>query len=122
MGGAQQYICQLYFQYNYNTILCSADQTEIIGPRRRARAFFRILPAYSIIILDHHGVVIKFQRSKYTVRTGSPAYCIHIRIDIIDACLYASIISMLHQGDRGLIVILVVRIQTNLSAFAQALI
>ena len=39
--------------------------------RRRARAFFRILTAYTIIILDHHGVVIKFQRSKYAASTGS---------------------------------------------------
>ena len=39
--------------------------------RRRARAFFRILTAYTIIILDHHGVVIKFQRSKYAASTGN---------------------------------------------------
>ena len=47
--------------------------TVIKGPRsrRRARAFFRILPAYTIIKLDHHGVVIKFQRSKYASSTGS---------------------------------------------------
>ena len=41
------------------------------GPRSRARPFFRMLPAYTIIKLDHHGVVIKFQRSKYASITGS---------------------------------------------------
>ena len=39
--------------------------------RRRARAFFLILTAYTIIILDHQGIVIKFQRSKYAASTGS---------------------------------------------------
>ena len=39
--------------------------------RRRARAFFRILTAYTIIILDNRGVVFKFQRSKYAASTGS---------------------------------------------------
>ena len=53
-----------WYDYNYT-------QLKGARARRRARTFFRILPAYTIIILDHHGVVIKFQRSKYAASTGS---------------------------------------------------
>ena len=57
----------------YVHVHCMHNYVYFKGPRsrRRARAFFLILSAYSIIILDHHGVVIKFQRSKYTASTGS---------------------------------------------------
>ena len=44
--------------------------TGIGNLSRDPHAFFRILTAYTIIKLDHHGVVIKFQRSKYASSTG----------------------------------------------------
>ena len=49
-------------KYKYQTLF----KAEFKGPhsRRRTRALLRILPAYTIIILDHNVVEFKFQRSK----------------------------------------------------------
>ena len=43
--------------------MCSCVFLKGARSRRKARSFFQILTAYTIIILDYHGVVIKFQRS-----------------------------------------------------------
>ena len=51
--------------------MCSCVFLKGARSRQKARSFFQILTAYTIIILDYHGVVIKFQRSKYAASTGS---------------------------------------------------
>ena len=42
---------------------CSTTDLKGARSRLRARALFRILAAYTIIILDNHGVEIKLQRA-----------------------------------------------------------
>ena len=49
-------------KYKYQTLF----KAEFKGPRsrRQTHALFRILPTYTIIILDHDVVEFKFKRSK----------------------------------------------------------